>query len=88
MSSEEEASEKSLSGDKIDKINIIQWIGFRTVIQLERILSDGPMSYEDIIMMNYLNVTEISDSFRKRPTNIILGYHRVNNLKDILYGIK
>ena len=82
------APENALVGNKREVITFLQWAGFSTAFQRERIWADAFMIYEDIMMMKESDVTELAGSFQKRSAKIILGQRRVKKLKALLHWVK
>ena len=69
---------------EIEVRTIIKLIGFITVVQQERILSENLMDHEYIEMMRKSHVTKLAYSFQKISTKIVLFQSKIKKLKVIM----
>ena len=58
------AREIALLGDEREVRTILEWVGFSTALQRERIATESFQDYVDIQSLKEKDITEISDSFQ------------------------
>ena len=91
ITSEEPASADAynlLVGEEREVRTSISCIGFSKEFQREIISSYSLMKYEDNMMVKESDVSDLSDSFQKRPTKIFLAQCKIKKLKDFLCWVK
>ena len=84
------AEELALVEDEAEIRQILMWIGFSTALSRARIAEESFNDYTDIEQMKEKDVTDISDSFQKRPAaqRIIFGQRKTKKLQALIHWVK
>ena len=80
--------ENGLVGDEREVRTLLDYCGFTSAVQRERISNESFMDYTDLQQAKEKDITELSESFQKRTPatqRIIFGQRRVLKLKSTLH---